>query len=46
MARILAESIDLTRRAEIKAAGLKKGPLAMNEPAPAGPAPGARKGAK
>jgi nitrite reductase (cytochrome c-552) len=35
MARILAESIDLSRQAEIKAAGLQKGPLAMNEPSPA-----------
>jgi nitrite reductase (cytochrome c-552) len=40
MARILAESIDLSRQAEIKAAGLKKGPLAMNEPVPAAPAAG------
>jgi nitrite reductase (cytochrome c-552) len=35
MARILAESIDLSRQAEIKAAALPKGPLAMNEPSPA-----------
>jgi nitrite reductase (cytochrome c-552) len=35
MARILAESIDLSRQAEIKAAALQKGPLAMNEPSPA-----------
>ena len=35
MARILAESIDLSRQAEIQAASLQKGPLAMNEPAPA-----------
>jgi nitrite reductase (cytochrome c-552) len=34
MARILAESIDLSRQAEIKAAGLKKRPLAMNEREP------------
>ena len=34
-ARILAESIDLSRQAEILAASLQKGPLAMNEPAPA-----------
>ena len=38
-ARILAESIDLSRQAEILAASLQKGPLAMNEPAPA-PKPG------
>jgi nitrite reductase (cytochrome c-552) len=35
MARILAESIDLSRQAEINAASLQKGPLAMNEPSPA-----------
>jgi nitrite reductase (cytochrome c-552) len=38
MARILAESIDLSRQAEIKAAALQKAPLAMVVPAPA-PAP-------
>ena len=35
MARILAESIDLSRQAQVKAAMLQKGALAMNEPAPA-----------
>ena len=34
MARILAESIDLSRQAETKAGALPKGPLAMNEPVP------------
>jgi nitrite reductase (cytochrome c-552) len=38
MARILAESIDLSRQAEIKAAALQRAPLAMNAPVPA-PAP-------
>ena len=40
LARILGESIDLSRQAEILATSLvAKGPLAMNEPAPA-PKPG------
>ena len=44
LARILGESIDLSRQAEILATSLvAKGPLAMNEPAPA---PAATKGAK
>jgi nitrite reductase (cytochrome c-552) len=45
LARILAESIDLSRQAEIKAAGMKKGPLALNEPAPV-TVPAARKVAR
>ena len=39
LARILAESIDLSRQGEILAASLQKGPLAMNEP-PGAPAKG------
>jgi len=35
MARILAESIDLSRQAEIKAAALSRGKLAMTGPVPA-----------
>ena len=47
LARILGESIDLSRQAEILATSLvAKGPLAMNEPAPAAPASGAGKRAK
>ena len=41
LARILGESIDLSRQAEILATSLvAKGPLAMNEPAPAAPKAG------
>ena len=40
LARILAESIDLSRQGEILAASLQKGPLAMNDPAPAAPTAG------
>ncbi len=43
-ARILAESIDLSRQAELKAAALQKAPLAMVVPVPApAPAQGAKK---
>jgi nitrite reductase (cytochrome c-552) len=38
MARLLGESIDLSRQAEVKAAKLQGGPLAMAAPAPAAPA--------
>jgi len=33
MARILAESIDISRQAEIKAGALQRGRLAMSDPA-------------
>jgi hypothetical protein len=40
----MAESVDLSRLAEIEAAGQKKGPLALNEPVAPAATPG--KGAK
>lgn len=43
MARILAESIDLSRQAEIKAATFQRGNLALNAPGPAPTAKGAKK---